>query len=141
MHDTNKIFVIRYQTDPQANQAAMNALKPFYEMPKAQVIVSPLGVISTFMSDNSADEIFAALINANIGNHFTVIQTDANDFPVKVYNSTIVSFTPNQQAMDSVASDEDFEAELNTLLDKVQTTGRASLTAAEVARLEFLSQR
>lgn len=140
-HNTYKIFVIRYQTDPQLNHAAMNALVPFYNPAQAKVVVVPLGVISVFMSDSTADEIFAALINANIGNHFTVIQSDEADRPIKTYNSMMTSFTPSQEAIDSTKSDADFERELNALLDKVQEGGRESLSEKELHRLEELSAR
>lgn len=140
-HNTYKIFVIRYQTDPQLNNAAMSALMPFYNTQAAKVAVFPIGVVSAFMSDNSADEIFAALVNANIGCHFTVIQSDEADRPIKTFNSMIASFTPSQAAIDSTKTTDELEAELNSLLDKVQAGGRGSLTANELHRLEELSSR
>lgn len=142
-----KIFVLRYCHKPQPNQAAAQALVPFYTPPAASVFFTPLGVVSVFISRSTAQEIFDALMQANIGNHFSVIELNDADEPVAVLTSNasashhigfLTSSTDEQ--LDAGRSADELSAELDTLIDKIAEGGRESLTPREKERLDHLSQ-
>jgi len=139
-----KVMVIRYQTEPQQNQRAAEALVEFYRRGEAWVTPSPFGVVSTMYTNATPEAIFNKLLGANLGNHFSVIEITDQDEPIKVLTSfdgtsTTSSSSLNNAALDAGRTKAQLQAELDTLLDKIQQFGRDRLTKAEKERLEYLS--
>lgn len=146
----NKIFIYRFSSTGTVNMRAAEALKPFYAAYPSQAIIcrTPFGMMTNMVSDSSAREVYDALIDANIGDQFMVIEVDNNDTPIVVLMSTgeiTMGQTPtetiNHAAIDRNKTPAQLDAEFDTLLGKVHEGGMASLSPAEKARLEHLSQR
>lgn len=156
-----KIVVYRFQFEPTSNMRMAEALVEFYREDQMEAFMFPTlyGVVSNFITRATPEEIFQKITAANVGNHFTVIELDANDVPIKTITSagaeifvgessttaTNVSIggtgTVDHSFIDSRMTNEELEAELNRLLDKVQAHGVKSLSKQEKARLDHLSQR
>jgi hypothetical protein len=139
-------MVIRYQTDPEPNQRAAEALVEFYRRGEAWINPTPFGIVSTMYTNATPEAIYTKLSNANVGNHFSVIEINENDEPIKVltsFNGTTVSGSNIQfdnAALDAGKTKAELKAELDRYLDKIQNHGANSLTPQEKARLEHLSQ-
>lgn len=153
-----KIVIYRFQTNPSSNMRIAEALVPFYRNYSSYATVHPtvFGAVSNFLSDYSPEEIFQAITAANCGNHFTIIELDENDVPLKtitsagaeifVGSSTVTTTqngqtTVNQEFIDANMTEAELEAEFDRLLDKVHRHGLNSLTDVEKGRMEHLSQR
>jgi hypothetical protein len=149
----NKIFIYRFSSTGTVNMRAAEALKPFYVAYPSQAIIcrTPFGMLTNMISDFSAQEIFEALVEANIGDHFMVIEVDETDTPVVTLSSNGINTTMpggntnvevriDHAKIDRTKTREQLTAELDALIEKVGISGRNSLTPIEMARLDHLSQ-
>lgn len=125
---------------------AAQALVEFYAKENATAQPTPFGMITCMFTHATPEAIFNKLSSARIGNHFTVIEVNDNDEPIKMLTSfngaTTVTGTNvrlDNEAADEGKTKEELEAELNTLLDKIQQFGQDRLTPTEKERLEYLS--
>ena len=144
-----KVIIIRYETDPQPNPRAAEALVEFYKLGEATIHPTPFGMVSCLMTQATAEQIYQKLASADIRNHFSVIELDRYDVPVKTLTSAggVVTISDNENPtldhnfIDSRMTVEEIQEELDSLLDKVQQRGVAGLSKAEKSRLDHLSNR
>lgn len=148
------VIIYRFQFNPTTNERAAIALREFYmeDPQKAFVIGTPYGLVTNMLTPATAEQIFTKLTNANIGNEFMVIELDANGNPIKTLTSVgaNVSVGETVQAtgemvdhalLDSLLTEDQLEAEMSRLLDRIHAVGLQGLTAEERSRLDHLSQR
>lgn len=146
MATQRKIIIYRFQTNPEVNPRAAEALVEFYHHGEATAQGTPFGVITNLLTNATPEQIFRKLSVSNIGNHFTVIELDNEDRPIKTLTSN-GAVTVIDGPMESDPSDDlrdmtpqQLQVELDNLLAKIAKHGRESLSATEMARLQYLSQ-
>jgi len=146
MANKRKVIIYRFQTNPDVNPRAAEALVEFYQHGEATAQDTPFGIVSNLLTHATAEQIFRKLSTANIGNHFTVIELDQEDRPIKTITSngsvvTIDGPMPSSPEEDLAGmSSDELKEELDRLLVKVGRHGQLSLTPVEKARLDYISQ-